>query len=344
MLATLFFVANSAVHINYYQELRVRASRSNILFSSITITCFLFLSLTVCCGTPEPEDEKEKFVAIIEGKKITVRMLDTYLFKNLNGIFALGFLKELEQKDQDANRVKSRLFEDFLDAQLLLGEAAKAGITVSDEEVQEFMEAFGEQAGEKDRIESNSFALTKDLLIVQKFKTEKLVPRVMVGDSEVKKYYDEQKLEMQESQKVTLSIINFETEDEAEEAIKQIKRGKEKFETIMEKQAPGTQIAEAQTYSIEDLPEDIQTEVKRLKVDQVSNAVPLLGQFCIFKVERRAKEGMKPFEEVAGSIREKLFREKFQAMLERYMNELKERSDVQIFYENLPFTFVREGT
>ncbi len=322
----------------------MKANKRSIPCSITILVSVLFLSLTVCCGTPQPEDAKEKVVAIIEGRKITLRMLETYLFKNLNGIFALSFLKGLEKEDQDANRVKSRLFEDFLDAQLLLGEAVKAGMTVSDEEVQKFMEAFEEQAGEKDGTEGDGFALARDLLIVQKFKTEKLVPRVIVGDSEVRKYYDEQQQEMKDSQKITLSIINFEAEDEANEAAKQIRRGKEKFENVMEKQASDSRITEAQIYSIEDLPEDIQAEVKRLKVGQVSNAVPLLGQFCIFRIERRAKEGMKPFEDVAESIREKLFRKKFQVMLERYMNELKERSDVQIFYENLPFTFVREGT
>ena len=317
-------------------------SRTTIVRVTIFLASIMQCAMIWGCGSPHEKKEEPKVVAVIGGRSITADLLERYFYENLNGMFTLFSFKDFEQEEHDINRVKSRLFEDFLEAQLILGEAIKGGVTVSEQEVQEFLKEFGgEDVAERKRARKESIDTVKDFLLIQKFKSEKLFPDVSVSESELKQYYDEKAKTMTSAQKITLSIIQTETEGEARELLKKIKRGGDRFENHAEKYASIMKRKDPETYDVNDLPENIRAEAQKMKVGQISPVLPLLGQFIIFRIERIEKEGIKPFEEVAGSLKERLLREKLHMLFDQYMRDLKSRTKTEIFYQNLPFTFIQ---
>ena len=97
-----------------------------------------FLGLPGCAPAPPP-DPSRKPVAILDGKALTVADLDEYLRDNLaeegNG--------ERSAAD-DLDRVKSRLYDNFIDEEVLLAEARRTGIRVTPEELRSYLESGAE--------------------------------------------------------------------------------------------------------------------------------------------------------------------------------------------------------
>ncbi|MEW5806903.1 MAG: peptidyl-prolyl cis-trans isomerase [Acidobacteriota bacterium] len=296
------------------------------------------------CGFYGEKEEEKNVIAIIGGREITVEMLEKYFYDNLNGILSVASIKDFEQDETDVDKVKSRLFEDFIDTQLLLGEAIKAGVTVGGEEVNEFLKGFGGEEEKAGKLRKGEMERLTEFLMIQKFKSEKLFPGVTVSDTELKQYVQEKMEELKKTHTVTLSIIIVETENEARELFKKIRGNQENFNSLAEKYAVPAGQSGPQVYNIDELPENIRDEVKRLKVGQISKPMSLLGRSCIFRLESVEAEGMKSFEEIAQSMKERLLREKCHAMLEDHLKKLKTGGEIKIFYERLPFHFIRENS
>lgn len=300
------------------------------------------LVCTEGCGFYREREEEKNTIAIIAGREITAEMLERFFFDNLNGIFSIANIRELEQEEGDIDRVKSRLFEDFIEMQLLLGEAIKAGVAVREEDVQEFLKEFGGESAGTGKAPGENRDRVRDFLMIQKFKSEKLFPAVTVSEPELKQYIDARMKELKKMQKVTLSIIMVETENEALELLRKIRAKKETFETLADKYAVEAGHREPQVYNIDELPDNIRAEVKRLKAGQVSKPLSLLGRFCLVRIESIEEEGARSFEEMAESMRDALIREKSHALLDDYVKKLKTGGDLKIFYERLPFRYIKE--
>lgn len=304
---------------------------SLILFSSVII------SYVGCSG-----ESQENVIAILNGKEITGDLLESYFLENLNGNFAEASVEVIEQTQNETNKVKSRLLEDFIDLQLVFEQAEKAGVSIEEEETIRFLQELGEPIETITEVDQKKIAWIKSLLIIQKFKKDRLFSKIRVSDKELKEYFQKQIKGKSERQRYLLEIIVLESEKEAQKILKNIKAKKSTFDSLAEKYAMIPGKVGPQGYFLDKLPENIKEEVGRLKRGEVSKVLPLLERFCIIKMEGTEKAGTKPFEEISEDLREKIIRDKEEALFEEYIHNLRKSSDVRIFYEKLPFDFIAD--
>ena len=101
------------------------------------------LILTVlACGREavEPSDPADRTIAIVSGRSIVQGSFEVYV------IDALGGVEEAAGIDAE---VRSRLLDQFLDEELLVGAALDEGLSVSEDEIGRFLPA---AAGNQERV------------------------------------------------------------------------------------------------------------------------------------------------------------------------------------------------
>ena len=307
----------------------------NIFLMSLFLICSIFYS---GCG----KAEKESVIALINGKEVAVDLLEDYFFENLNGNLDKSGSKGVDQTEDEINKVKSRLLEDFIDEQLLFEQAEKASMTVDDEEKLGFLRELGESIETISELDDKKMRWIKNLLIIQKFKREKVFSDISVSELELKEYFHEQMKERSDHRRFLLGIIVLELEKEAQKILKNIKARKADFDTLTEKYGMIPEKAGPQIYFLDELPENIREEVARLKKGEISKVLPLLGRFCIIKMEGVEKAGARPFDEISEELKMKIIREKEEIVFEEYIYNLRKNSEIKIFYKRLPFTFIAE--
>ena len=95
---------------------------------------------SIGCSRVPHGDGSRRTVIEIGSKKVTVADLEAYLEENL-----MSEKADEPAPPEEENKVKSRLFDDFVDEQLLLAEAEKRGVVVRDDEVAAYL---GSETGE----------------------------------------------------------------------------------------------------------------------------------------------------------------------------------------------------
>lgn len=300
----------------------------------------LLLSMSAIFHSGCGAEGKEGIIAVINSKEITVDLLEDYFLENLNGDLKESGAESIDQVENDINRVKSRLLEDFIDAQLMVEQAEKAGISISDEETVRFLQELGEPMEIFAETDQKKLAWIKNLIVIQKFKKEKLFSDIVVSKGELKQYFQEKIKEKSARKKFLLEIIVLESEKEAQGLLKGLKAKRVGFDSLTEKYAMIPGKVGAQSYALDELPENIRKEVKLMKKGEISKVLPLLKRFCIIRVNGVEKGGAKTFEEISENLREKIIREKEEAIFEEYIHNLRKNSKVRIFYKRLPFDFI----
>ncbi len=309
-------------------------------FLNILMLCFFTTAVIFNGGCSKEEDDK--VIAVINGKEINVNLLEDYFFENLNGNPQESSSKNRNQSGEGINKVKSCLFEDFIDVQLILEQAKKAGITIGKEEMIEFLSEIGEATEDISEMDSKKVGRVTQLLTIQKFKNEKLYANISVSEEELKQYFQEQMKEKGDNRRFMLGIIVVDTEQGAREILKNIKDKKVNFYTLAETYAMIPGKVGPQAYFLAELPENIREEVKQLEKGQISKVMPLLGRFCLIRMEGKEKAGVKPFNRISEDLKEKIIREKEEVIFENYIENLRKNAEIEIFYNRLPFTYIKD--
>jgi parvulin-like peptidyl-prolyl isomerase len=313
------------------------------LFGDFFSIFFLLLfSMSAIFHSGCDRGEKKNVIAVINDMEITVDLLETYFLENLNGDLNVPDAEGIDQTEEEINKVKSRLLEDFIDAQLMVEQAEKAGISISDKETVRFLQELGESIEIVAEVDQKKRGWVKNLMIIQKFKNERIFSDIAVSEKELKQYFQKQIRKKSERQRFLLEIIVMESEKEAQNILKKLKAKRAKFDDFIEKYAMIQGKTSSQAYFLDELPENIEEEVSRMKKGDISKVLPLLKRFCIIKMEGIEKGGTEPFEKISGDLRKKLIREKKEAVFEEYIQNLRKNSEVKIFYKKLPFDFIAD--
>ncbi len=306
-------------------------------------TPFLFLISTAVLFYSGCQGKRNgNVIAIINGREVSVDLLEAYFLENLNGDFNGSASAGIDQTEEEINKVKSRLLEDFIDTQLVVEQAEKAGISISDEDALRFLQELGESEKSVAETDQRKVDWIKDLMVIQKFKNETLFSDIVVSEEEVRQYFQKQIKGKSEHEKFFLEIIVFESEKEAQNILKKLRANKERYENLKEKYAMLPGETDPQPYFLDELPETIREEVRKMKKGDISKVLPLLKRFCIIKLEGIEKAGTGPLERISGDLREKITMEKEERIFQEYLHKLRKNSEVKIFYKRLPFDFIAD--
>lgn len=307
----------------------------------------LLLALAGCAGSPGPPEPPptDYAVASIGDVSLTRAQLEAYLALNLPGDLEDG--EEAEGDDEPApdpshDLVLSRLFDNFVEERLLLVEAQRDGIEVSEEEIDRYLGS-GPEGGDAEAggAAGDLRDIVRDALIVQKFRESVTRSQVIVTDREVETHLARTRGTVTAEGMVVVRTLMLESMKQADRVRRDIRRGRTTFaEAAVRYGPPGhgmpLELAPA------DLPEEFQQALQKMKPGWVSSPIEVQGEAYLIKLDSRTGIREEELDELRRQAREELTGVRSRQILEELVDELSRESGLEIHTANLPFRYVPE--
>jgi parvulin-like peptidyl-prolyl isomerase len=281
------------------------------------------------CGTggAHPADPSSTVIAKVGDLQVTRGSFEAWMTETLGGPH------DLEEAEAE---VKSRLLDQFLDEELLLAEAGKQGITVTDEEARRQIPQAAAADGEP--VAPDTASLKRSLL-QKKFKEKVILSDVSVSDQEVRDYFESHPQEFRRPARAVLRKILLDVEKDAQEVHEELAQHSDQFEDIAEKRSMAPDGGQAQAYEEETLPEAVRAAAAKLKEGELSPVVKDPQGYFILRLEERQPARSPSLEEVREQIKLRMLRDKSQRRYADYVAGLRQRTTVEMYADRLGFDY-----
>jgi parvulin-like peptidyl-prolyl isomerase len=307
----------------------------NFFFISFLIG-LLFLS---CQGDSEyaavhADDKDSKVIVKIGDEKIPLSSFHKYI--------KLHFSDEALTLDDE---VLSIFLDDFIEEQLLLREARKNMVIVSNTELNEItrqsMTAEAPFSNDASVNRERRESLRKSL-ILQKFISQYIVKDLSISFKEIENYYKDHKEDFMVPEEVRVSQILVRSQEEAEEILSQLRRKGADFHQLARQFSISPEASNGGDmgyFSEGQLPPEFEKVIFSLNEGRYSSIIPSSYGYHIFLLEERRPSGQLSLTEVMDSIRIKLLQETSETRLKEYVKKLKEEVPIKIYRKNLDFRY-----
>ena len=272
---------------------------------------------TAGCGAP-PAISAD-VAASIDGEEIHYRQFESYLREQGDEELALQGI------------VQSRLFDQFLDEQLLIRLAIERGLVERDAEGRDPASHDPDQAPADagvDQRRAVSFLLRGSL--------RQDWPR-----EQVEAYYQAHLMDFRRPEEIHLRQILVHEREQAEQALRELDAGQD-FAQVAARfsQGPKAHLGGDQgRLGLEDLPSEFNEEVFALPAGEFSEILEADYGFLIFQVLERFAAVSYGLDEVWTEIEQSLRRQQIDEMVAGFIEEAKGRYNVVVFPNNFPFEY-----
>lgn len=217
------------------------------------------------------------------------------------------------------------VLQDLVAETLLQQEAARKGITLSEQDVQQTMSGLREQLGVRSEVAFDSYLRSQnatpqwfhDKARAYALMKKVLADQVYVSDREVEAFYRRNQELYRRADTVAYRLMAFQDKAGAEAALAEVKRGKS-FEEVA-KATAGTsderaRAGEVQYYEsgLPGLPPELATALLAAPLNQVTGPVAVMGGFCLIKVEKKIDPHQFTLDEVRTIIRDQLTQQRLE--------------------------------
>ncbi len=261
----------------------------------------LMLAGGLAAGCRQPPSIGADVAVLIHGEEMHYDQFEAYLRENIGGTEA-----SLD------GAVLSRLFDQFLDQQLLIRLAVERGMVEPGVALREAVEQ-----------------------VLGAF------PRAGWTDDQLKAYYSAHEADYRRPEEVHLRqilVAEREAVEQADDAI----AGGEDFAQVAARfsQEPNAQMGGDQgRLAREDLPASYADVIFDLAAGEVTDIVTADYGFHIFQVVERYPAEVRSFDDVAGEISQALERQRVDEIVAGFIDEARERYNVVVFPANIPFDY-----
>ncbi len=296
-----------------------------------------FLFLIILSIPAKSQQLVDRIVATINGKIITEKELEKEILWNQK---EWGLDKEKISKKE--------ILESMIEEKLLLMEAEKRKITVTEEEVEGAFEKKEKELslekleeilkGRETSLEEFKERLKKEILL-QKLIAEKMreIDReISIKKENVKAFYAQLKQYIEgrgETGKEVREFYKIYQKELAEKSLVKIayivEEDKEKAKTILQK-FKKEEFSSEQGWinlNLREINPSLREAILNLKEGEISNLIEMDGAFCIVKLIKKSEFS---FEEFKDKIENYLKREKEKEILEKWINDLKSKTRIEI--------------
>jgi parvulin-like peptidyl-prolyl isomerase len=277
-------------------------------------------------------------VASIAGQPVPYKSFERYLNDNA--------VEAGEQGDQE-DGIKSRLLDQFIDEQLLLRQAPRLNVVVSDAEVDAYIKELGLSEGDLDVNAPEGKDVfrekIKTSLVVQKVKEVAVLKTIHVSPAEVDDELKKRPEAAQGSAQVVLRQIMLEDKGTAEEVHRALAADPGRFEEVARKKSAAPDHGAPRAFAEEDLPTELRPAVAALQPGQVSPVLDYAGAFLVIQLVRKEEAKPADLASVRQRIEADLFRQKADQVMERYLDDLKEKTEIHVNRAILPFEYTGEN-
>ncbi len=287
----------------------------------------------------------DKIMAIVNKEVIT--WSDLYKAMEFEATDGMKTMKD-EDKRRFFKENEQEFLESLIDMRLQLQEAAKAGVSVSDEDVSRAIENIKKKYSMtdevfKEAIGKEGFTLAEyrkklsEQITISRVVEQEVKSKILVTEGEVDKYLSENKDVAKESDGFNISHIFFrktgdrkQIEEKAAEIYKKIKTGENFSEVARQhsEDASASSGGELGFIRKSDMSKDFLDVLSKMKAGDVSE--PFWGGNGIHIIRLNDKKEIKSLQELREMVRQKLLEEKFNKEYRNWIKGLRERAYVEI--------------
>jgi len=294
------------------------------------------------------EEVLEAIVAVVNQDVITLsdfKQQDEMLYQSLSSRYQGEELENIYRKSRKS------LLDSMITDLLLLQEAEKQNIDVSGQiekmledmkeqygfsSIEEIRRAMGEQGINFDSwLDFQERELLKEGVIFYSFGKD-----IVVDDNEVINYYRQHQEEFKEQATFELKTIYLSDTGKIEQEIQgkmneinsKLKAG-DSFEDLAEKYSDGPYKetrGELGSFKKGTLDKTLEQAVEKIEVGEVTPWIKTTNGWYLLKLVDKEEEHIKDFDEVRGEIERKIFEKKRKEKTAQYIEDLRERSYVEI--------------
>jgi peptidyl-prolyl cis-trans isomerase C len=282
---------------------------------------FLCLIAAACSSAGIPSGPASPAIARIADHSVTRAEFDAWLAE------VLGGPDEAASADPE---VRSRLLDQFLDEELMLVEAARRKIAITEQEAAALSPGKGADP-----------ARVRRALLLKRYKEQVILKGVEVSDEEVAAEFEAHKEDYHRPATAVLRKVLLDSADEARQVRRELEQRPADFERIAETRSLSPDGGQPQPTEEAMLPDSLRAAVASLKEGELSPVVQDPQGFFIVKLEGRQPERAPVLEEVRDAIKLRLLQEKSQQRYRESVSALRERTAIQMFEDQLGFTYQR---
>jgi parvulin-like peptidyl-prolyl isomerase len=276
-------------------------------------------------------------VATVAGRPIPYRMFERYLNDNAG---------EENEETETSDTIKSRLLDQFIEEQMLANEADRLKVAVSEAEVDAYLKELGLtesdlEVGAPDGKEAFR-AKIRHGLVLQKVKEAAVLKTIHVSPAEVEDALRRRPEATAARERLVLRQIVLEDKGAADDARRAIMVEPGRFETLAKEKSVTPDRGQPRAYAAEDLPTEVRAAVDALQPGQVSPVVSQPSGFAIYQVVKR-EEARPDLAQVRAAVESDLFRQKADQVMERYLADLRGKTEIHVNRAILSFRYTGEN-
>ena len=186
-----------------------------------------------------------------------------------------------------------------------------------------------ERGYEEDPVVMAAFENHRKEVIYRGYYEEKVIDKVKIPDSEIRKVYN------QFIDQYHLAQIVVDEESLAQHIHAELKKGVP-FDSLLKFSLDTlTENGDIGSFSVKSLPPEIVTQIEKTKEGGTTDAIQFGNYFYILKVIEHKKVDTPKFEDVKENIRDNLMREKILEQGEKFIQEILEKAKIEYSEEGL---------
>jgi hypothetical protein len=285
--------------------------------------------VAVCACDRFSSDPGARVVAEVGNQRVTAAQLQAYLDAN-------QFLDAAAEPPSpgDLARVKSRLFDDFVDGEILLQEAQRRGVTVSDAELSEYL-------GKEVPLPPAARELARRDLMIQKLRESVVLMGVHVDDKDVDAWLAAHAPPAEPALQGTLRTLRFASYPEAARVRQEIVARKLSFARAEAAYGADSFPVAPVDEDLEALPPHIASAAKALVPGSVSQPLPFESSVLLLLLEAADDPSALNSRRREGA-RKAIALEKSQVVADKLLEDLRGKTTVGRHLKELPFVYVAE--
>ena len=285
------------------------------------------LCASSCGGVSQ--DPRRRVVAEVGHRGVTVAELETFLESNLVQDPAAEPVPP-----GDLSRVKSRLFDDYLDGEVLLQEAERRGITASDAELAEYLGPDGPTSPALRE-------LARRDLVVQKLRESVVRAELRVDEERVRRWLTAHPSAPSTGQLGNLRTLRFASYPEAMRVRTEIVSKKLSLEEAEEAYGADS-LSAAEHVDLTAFPPHIAAAVKSLSPGQVSQPLPFESSVLLFLLDLPV-DPAEAEERRRAQARHAIALDESERLADDLLERLRKATSIVRHTDRLPFPYVAES-
>jgi len=321
----------------------------------VLIHLILFTASASLCAEKEESEIVDRIVAIVNDDIVTLSEVEEVFGPYAEKIRAYGH--DSGKEKEILYEARKEIIEQLIDKRLTDQEIRKAGITVSEPEID----------GQVERIKAKNYMTDEELreslegegLTLERYRQQmkkriqrqrlldyKVKSKLVITQADTKAYYEEHKNEYSGTieyrlRNIILKVSNFDGDEEKKETLlrmealqERLKKG-ESFETLARLYSESS-LAESGGdlgfFKLTELSPQIRDGIKDLPAGSYTDILSTDQGYQIFFIEKIAKTPGKTFEEASSEIEEKLYNKLLNDALKTWLDSLRKDAHIKIIF------------